>query len=75
MADNSNYASSELNQTKAARAVSLFTFIFACSVSVIIFFQNDQLEAFDWILMIGSPIAMSTFVYFVVKHHDPIASD
>jgi hypothetical protein len=47
MADNSNYASSELNQTKAARAVSLFTFIFACSVSVIIFFQNDQLEAFD----------------------------
>jgi hypothetical protein len=75
MADNSNNASSEPNQTIAARAVSLFAFIFACLVSLIIFFQNDQLEALDWALMIGAPIALSIIAYFVVKHHDPNASD
>ena len=59
----------------AAKAVSLFVFIFMCLVSMIIFIKNDQLETFDWILLIFSPIVMCVFSYFVVKHHEPKASD
>jgi len=37
--------------------------------------QIDQIETVDWNLLIASPTVMSVFFYYVVKHHDPNASD
>ena len=62
-------------QKKAAKIVSLLVFIFMSVVSTIIFFSDKPLKGFDYFLIWVSPIALSTFCYFVVLYHDPKASD
>lgn len=63
------------SKKKNAKFIGAFVFIFACTVSVVIFFTEEELDVFDHILMIVSPIALSIFSFFVVLHHDPNASD
>ena len=60
---------------KSAKFVSLFVFLFMCTVSVVIYFTQEKLDVFDYILVLASPFALSIFSYFVVLHNDPNASD
>ena len=69
-----NYCETE-SKSKSAKFVGTFVFIFMCAVSAIIFFTEEKLDVFDYILMFVSPFALSALTYFVVLHHDPNASD
>ena len=63
------------SKKKSAKFVSTSVFIFSCIVSAIIFFTQEKLDAFDYILLLLSPPVLCIFFYFVVYHHDPKASD
>lgn len=62
-------------QKKSAKFVSTFIFLFGYTVSAAIFFAQEILDVFDYLLMLLAPLALSIFSYFVVLHHDPNASD
>lgn len=62
-------------KSKSAKFISIFVFIFMCTVSIVIFYTQEKLDVFDYLLMFLSPIALSIFAYFVILHHDPNASD
>ncbi len=55
--------------------VSTLVFMFMCTVSTIIFLTEENLDIFDYMLMIVTPFALSGLFYIVVLHHDPNASD
>jgi len=55
--------------------ISIFIFCFCVLVSLIIFNSGDNLDKFDYILIFGFPVVLPIFVYFVVRYHDPSASD
>ena len=63
------------SKKKSAKFVGAFVFIFACTVSAVIFFTQEKLDVFGYILILVSPFALGIFFYFVVLHHDPNASD
>jgi len=63
------------SQKKCAKFVSAFVFLFSCTVSAVIFFTQEKLDVYDYILMLVSPFVLSIIFFFVVLHHDPNASD
>ena len=60
---------------RSAKAVSLFTLVFSVFVSVVIFFNNEDLDIYDYLLMVFVPVGLILIAYFVVLHNDPDASD
>ena len=60
---------------RSARAVSLFVLIFSVFVSMVIFFKNEGLNLYDYLLMVFIPLGLTLISYFVVLHNDPDSSD
>lgn len=44
---------------RSAKIVSAIVFIFACTVSAVIFFTQEKFDVFDYILILASPFALS----------------
>ena len=70
-----NDSSEKEAQKKSAKFVSAFAFLFSCTVSTVIFFTEEKLDVFDYLLMFLSPLVLGILSYFVVLHHDPNVSD
>jgi amino acid permease len=62
-------------QKRSARAVSLFVFVFSVFVSGIVFFKNESLDVYDYLLMVLAPLVIALITYFTVLHNDPDAPD
>lgn len=65
----------EKMRLRSAKAVSLFAFVFSVFVSVVIFFTNEDLDIYDYLLMVFVPVGLTLITYFVVLYNDPDASD
>ena len=65
----------EKMRLRSAKAVSLFAFVFSVFVSVVIFFTNEDLDIYDYLLMVFVPVGLTLISYFVVLNNDPDASD
>ena len=63
------------NARRVARTLGLGAFGFMCVVSAVVFFTEDDLGVFDYLLMVAGPFALGALAYFVGLHHDPEASD
>jgi uncharacterized membrane protein YfcA len=63
------------NRRRVARTLSLLALGFMSIVSLVVFYTEDHLTDFDYVLLLGAPIAFSVLAYFVGFHHDPTASD
>ena len=55
--------------------MGLLAFGFMGVVSFVVFFSEDNLNIFDYLLILGAPPALGALFYFVGLHHDPSASD
>jgi hypothetical protein len=60
---------------RTAKAMGLLAFGFMGLVSLVVFFSDDNLNIFDYSLILGAPPALGALFYFVGLHHDPSASD
>ena len=55
--------------------MSLLALGFMSLVSLVVLYTEDHLTGFDYVLLLGAPVALSALAYFVGLHHDPTASD
>ena len=63
------------NSKTIAKTLSLGAFTFMSLVSLIVYFTEDRLSSFDYLLMLGAPLVLAALMYFVGRHHDPNACD
>jgi len=60
---------------RLANTLGVLAFIFTGIVTAVVFFTEEQLNAMDYVLIVGAPFALAVVAYFVGLHHDPNASD
>ena len=65
----------EKMRLRSAKAVSLLFLVGSVFVSVVIFFTNEDLDIYDYLLMVFVPVGLTLISYFVVLNNDPDASD
>lgn len=65
----------EAGRKRIARSLAALALGFMSLVSLTIFLTGDPLTGVDYVFLIGAPVAMSVFFYFVGLHHDSGASD
>ena len=62
-------------ENSVAKSVSLLSFIFMSLVAVVVLFTEEQMNVFDYLLILGAPFLLSALFYFVVLHHDANSSE
>lgn len=60
---------------RIARTLAALAFGFMSVVSLTIYFTGDPLGGIDYVFLLGAPVTMSIFFYFVGLYHDSGASD
>jgi hypothetical protein len=70
-----NGPSEQKQARRLANTLAVSAFIFTSVVAAVVFFTEEQLNAMDYVLIVGAPFALAVVAYFVGLRHDPNASD
>ncbi len=61
----------EVGRRRRAFWLGLLAFAFMCAISVVAYFQDDDVGTVDLLLLLGGPIGFATIAHFVGLHHEP----